>query len=410
MIFPKKILLPALAVIIAGLLVFFLVIKKGPPVSTEESPESEEASQKARDLPLPVKVIPASRGSLVVKLKAPGEAVTNKKILMKAEISGIVKKIYVEESQHVREEDLLVELDDREYRLELERAEATRLSVLSEMLVERRFSESEEMPSSLDSQRIQEAKKEYEKASELFRKSLISRKDFEQASTDYELALIESGEKKEEILAASKGLTQAEVDVKRARLNLEKTKIQAPFSGIITDIKLSPREHLTSGRELLTLVDISDIQVHAKVLESEIGRMRVGREVEIRFSAYPEKVFKGRTKAISPIINPEDKTCKVVIEVANPEEEIKPGMHAEVEIPAEIYKDRLLIPQEAVLVRAGRKLAFVVENDMAKWRYIEVGLENEDYAEVLDGIGEGEPVIMEGHFTLAHDARVRIIE
>lgn len=410
MIFPKKILLPALAVIIAGLLVFFLVIKKGPPISAEESPESEEASQKAKDLPLPVKVTPASRESLVIKLKAPGEAVTTKKILMKAEISGIVKKIYVEESQHVREENLLVELDDREYRLELQRAEATRLSVLSEMLVERRFSESEEMPSSLDSQRIQEAKKEYEKASELFRKGLISRKDFEQASTDYELALIESGEKKEEILAASKGLTQAEVDVKRARLNLEKTKIQAPFSGIITDIKLSPREHLTSGREILTLVDISHIQVHAKVLESEIGRMRVGREVEIRFSAYPEKVFKGRTKAISPIINPEDKTCKVVIEVANPEEEIKPGMHAEVEIPAEIYKDRLLIPQEAVLVRAGRKLAFVVENGLSKWRYIEVGLENEDYAEVLDGIDEGEPVIVEGHFTLAHDARVRIIE
>jgi multidrug efflux pump subunit AcrA (membrane-fusion protein) len=84
-------------------------------------------------------------------------------------------------------------------------------------------------------------------------------------------------------------------------------------------------------------------------------------------------------------------------------------MHAEVEIPAEIYKDRLLIPQEAVLVRSGRKLAFVVEDGLAKWRYLEVGLENEDYAEVLEGVKEGEPVIIEGHFTLAHDARVKII-
>ncbi len=83
-------------------------------------------------------------------------------------------------------------------------------------------------------------------------------------------------------------------------------------------------------------------------------------------------------------------------------------MHAEVEIAAEIYEDRLLIPQDAVLVRMGRKLAFVVEEGIAKWRYIEVGLENEDYAEVLDGIKEGETVIIEGHFTLAHDAKVRI--
>ena len=85
-------------------------------------------------------------------------------------------------------------------------------------------------------------------------------------------------------------------------------------------------------------------------------------------------------------------------------------MHAEVEIAAEIYEDCLLIPQEAVLVRGGRKMAFVVEDGLAKWRYIQVGHENDDYAEVLEGIKEGEMVIIEGHITLAHDAPVRIVE
>ena len=191
-------------------------------------------------------------------------------------------------------------------------------------------------------------------------------------------------------------------------MDLDKTKIRAPFSGIICDINVSPEEHVTTGRELFTLVNISRIRVHAKVLESEIGKMKVGREVDLKFSAYPGRSFKGKVKAISPIVNPDDKTCKVTIDVANPEEEIKPGMHAEVEIAAEIHQDRLLIPQEAVLVRSGRKLAFVVESGLAKWRYIDVGLENEDFAEVLDGIKEGEKVLIDGHFTLAHDARVRI--
>lgn len=404
-------MLGALVVVVVGLVIFFLVIKKGPESSTDESSSnSGEDVQKAKDLPLPVKVTTAEKGNLVIRLKAPGEAVTNKKIAMKAEVSGVVQKFNVEESQHVKQGDLLVQLDDREYRLNLERADAERLSKLSTILVEKRFGELGERPASSDREKIQKAKEDYDNASELFRKGLISRKNFEQASADYELALIESGEKKDEILAASKGLTQSEVEVKKARLDLEKTEIRAPFSGIITDIKISPQEHLSSGRELFSLVDISHIQVHAKVLESEIGRLQVGREVEIKFSAYPEKVFMGRTKAISPIINPEDKTCKVVIEVDNPWEEVKPGMHAEVEIPAEIYKGRLLIPQEAVLVRAGRKLAFVVEDGLAKWRYLEVGLENEDYAEIIDGIKEGEVVIIEGHFTLAHDARVRIVE
>jgi RND family efflux transporter MFP subunit len=190
-------------------------------------------------------------------------------------------------------------------------------------------------------------------------------------------------------------------------MELDKTKIRAPFSGVITDIKVSPQENVSSGRELFTLVDISQIKVQAKVLESEVGKIRVGHEASLRFSAYPTRTFKGRVEAVSPIINPEDRTCTVHILVANPEEEIKPGMHAEVEIAADIYRDRLLVPQEAVLVRGGRKLVFAVEEGLAKWRYIEVGLENEDYAEVLDGVKEGEMVITEGHFTLAHDARVQ---
>jgi len=330
------------------------------------------------------------------------------KINMKAEVAGVIKSLNVEESKHVKKGELLVELDDEKYRLELEQEEATRLKVLSELLVEKRFAGPRETRSGPDREKIQKAKDDYEEARRRFRSGLTSRAEYEKANTEYELSLIESGEKKEEILAATKGLTQAEIRVKAAQMNLEKTKIKAPFSGLIHDIKISPQEHVTSGRELFTLVNIDRIRVHAKVLESEIGKMKVGREVDLKFSAYQGKIFKGEVKAISPVINPQDKTCTVIIDVANPEEEIKPGMHVEVEIAAEIHKDKLLIPQDAVLVRSGRKLAFVVEEGLAKWRYIDVGLENEGYAQVLDGVKEGESVIIEGHFTLAHDARVRI--
>jgi len=287
MIFSKKILAFSFIIILAGLVVFFVFFLKGDSASsTEPSPESAQSSAKPDEMPLPVRVVPAKRGDLVIKLKVPGEAVTRKKIAIKTDISGVIKKLNVEESQHVKQGELLVELDDREYRLELERAEASRLKVLSELLVEKRFGGLLEGTSPPDQQKIERIKKEYEKAKELYHKGLISGADFEKASTDYELAMIEAGQKKEEILAASKGLTQAEIEVERAKLNLEKTKIRAPFSGIITDIKISPEEHLTSSRELFTLVDIRRLQVQAKVLESEIGRIGVGREVEIKFSAF----------------------------------------------------------------------------------------------------------------------------
>jgi RND family efflux transporter MFP subunit len=303
---------------------------------------------------------------------------------------------------------LLVVLDDEEYRFELEKAEASHLKTLSELLVEKRFAGPEEAQPEADQKKIQKIRDDYDRARKLYQDGKMAREEFEKAGKDFEMALIESGERKEEILAAAKGLTQAEIAVKEAQMKIEKTKIRAPFSGIACDIKVLPQERVTANQELFTLVNISEIHVRAKVLESEVGKIKVDREADLRFSAYPERVFKGKVKAVSPIINPEDKTCSVIIDVSNPAEEIKPGMHAEVEIAAEIYKNRLLVPQEAILVREGRKLVFAVEGGLAKWRYIDVGLENEDFAEILNGVKEGESVCIEGHGTLAHDARVKI--
>ena len=407
MVFPKKELIIALCVIIAAVLVYFFVFRGKSEKSGEESAEASAEGRAIEEASLPVKVDVARIGDLIITLKSPGEAVTNMKIEIKTEVSGVIKNLNLEESKHVKKGDLLVEVDDEEYRLRYENAAANRLKYLSEYLVEKKFSE-QEASTSADMEKIQKANDDYDNARKLFSEGRISRSEFEKASSEYELALIEAGDKKEEILAATKNLTQTEIQVKEAQLDLEKTKIRAPFSGIIYDIQVSPQEHITVGQELFTLVNIDRIQVQARVLESEISKMKVGREVDLKFSAYPGKVFKGVVKAISPVINPEDRTCKVTIDVANPEEELKPGMHADVEIAAEIHKDRLLIPQEAVLVRMGRKMAFVIEGELAKWRYIDVGLENEDYIEILDGVKDGETVIVDGHFTLAHDAKVRI--
>ena len=177
-------------------------------------------------------------------LKSPGEAYTEKRIAMKSEVGGVVKNIYAAEGRHVREGDLLVELDDREYRLTLEKLEAQRLRYLSELFLERQFSTNEEptAPSIID--KLNKAQSDYDRASHGFKSGVASQADLEKAQAALELALIEAGRKKDEVQAATKGLTQSEVDVKIARLDLEKTRIRAPFAGIITDVKLSPKERL----------------------------------------------------------------------------------------------------------------------------------------------------------------------
>ena len=409
MIFPKKILAGVLALLIVGAAAYLIFFnKKGKTTGPKAGEETAETAAKPEESALPVKVVPAKRADLVMRLESPGEAFTEKNIALKTEVTGTIKSLNVKEGKHVRAGEVLVEIDDQEYRLKWERSEALRLKYLSDLLLDKQFAPPNKEMDAEAAERIKKAEQDFSKAGSLYGQGLISREEFEKAKRSYESLLIESGFKQEEVMAAAKGLTQAEIDAKIAQLELERTKIRAPFAGIISDIKVSPQENISAGRELFTLVDISQIKVQAKVLESEIGKMKVGYEASLRFSAYPGKTFKGHVEAVSPIINPEDRTCAVHIAVENPQEAIKPGMHAEVEIAADIYKDRLLVPQEAVLVRGGRKLVFVVEEGLAKWRYIEVGLENKDYAEVLDGIKEGEMVIVEGHFTLAHDARVQV--
>jgi RND family efflux transporter MFP subunit len=379
-----------------------------------EPTAGQAPGQKPAAAPLPVKAVRAKKADLVITLKSPGEAYSREQIVLKAEVAGVVKNLYAAEGRHVKPGDLLVELDDRNFQLQLERQQALRLQHLSELFMEKQFATSSQEVPPAAQEKLDKAEAAYNKATAAFQKGLVSESTLEAAEKDYEMALIEAGRKRDQIMATTKGLTQAEIDVKVAQMDLEKTRIRAPFAGILTDIKISPREHIDAGRELCTLVNISQIWVKAKILESEIGKIKSGREVDLRFSAYPGKVFKGTVEAVSPIVNAEDKTCAVHIALSNPTEEIKPGMHTEVEIAAEIYRDRLLVPQEAILVRGGRKLVFVVENGLAKWRYVKVGIENENFAEILPGdrpeetVNDGDLVITEGHFTLAHDASVTV--
>jgi len=408
MIFPKKILNLSLVIIIIGLFIFFFSFEKKPE-SSLDIPHRNGASDVKEELKaIPVTAVPALRGNLVIKLESQGEAVTDRKIVIKAELAGVIKALHVEEGKQVKKSDVLMELDDKEYRLELERIEALRLKYLSELFLEKKFAGPEKDSSPAVLERIEKAQRDYERVKRLYTDSKISKEVFSQVKMNYELVLIETGRKKEEIRAAS--LTQAEVDAEIARMKLEKTRIKAPFSGVITNVCVCPQEYISLGAELCELVDIHKIKVEAKVLESEIGKIKEGQEADLRFSAYPDKIFKGVVKAMSPVVHPKYKTCRVIICFLNPPQKIKPGMQAEVRIAAEIYRDRVLIPQEAVLVRGGRKLVFAVEEGSAKWKYIEVGVENDYFVEVLDGVEEGEMVITEGHFTLAHDTRVEVAQ
>lgn len=366
----------------------------------------EEESESA---PLPVRVSNARMGELIMKLKTIGEVEAIRIVKIKSDLKGEIKKLWVDEGTHAKKGEILAELDDTEYRLKLEEAEANRLEKLSRFYVENQFGEITSTTKDEGLKKIDSKKNEYEKALELWKDGLISEKELEKKKREYELSIIEKGERREDILSSSIGFSQADIAYKQAKINLEKTKIKAPFSGIITDLKVRENHYVNPGEEIMTLVNVDRLRVKAKILESEIGKIVIGRRATLKFSSYPEKIFYGKLISISPVVDPNEKTCNVFIDLENPGELIKPGMHCEVAIDSEIHKGKLIIPREAILVRGERKLCFVVEGELAKWRYVETGLEDDTNVEILSGVSEGEEVIVEGHFILAHDAKVRVL-
>ncbi len=407
MVISKKILALSPIVIILAAGISFLLMR-GPAKARVEAKGEVPARPTGGDAPLPVKAVPVVRRDLVIRLTLPGEVFARKRAVIKTEVSGTLKEVAAEEGRTVQAGDVLARIDDRTYALRLEGAGAERLKRLSEMLVENSFSGVEKPVDAALEEKVRDSDAALEESASRYAAGGIIREEYDKIRKAHEILLIEAGRKKDEVQAASRGLTQAEVEVAVARLDLERTKVRAPFSGVLTGIKVSVGETVSPGQDIMTVVDVRDIRVEARSLESEIERMKTGREADVRLSAYPGRVFKGRVRAVSPVVDPGDRTCAVYVAVDNASGELKPGMHAEVEVTAEIYESRLLVPQEAVLVRVGRKLVFVVENGLAKWRYVTTGLENERYVEVLEGAKERESVIVGGHLTLAHDARVAI--
>jgi HlyD family secretion protein len=101
-------------------------------------------------------------------------------------------------------------------------------------------------------------------------------------------------------------------------------------------------------------------------------------------------------------------TGRVTVAIPNPSGRLVAGLYATVRLETARLADRLVVPADAVLVRQGRDLVFVVEAGRAQWTYVEVGARSGDVVEITDGISPGDTIAVDGHFALAHDAPVEV--
>ena len=223
---------------------------------------------------------------------------------------------------------------------------------------------------------------------------------------------LNKGAFREAVFQQRTGLAEARMAEERAELNLEYTDIRAPFSGIIQGLTMVTGEIVTTGTSVCTIFNNDKLEAVINVLEADLGNLSVGRPVLLAVPATGD-TLQARIDVISPTLDAATRTCEVIIRFENPEGKYRPGMFVRTRIAGWVYPDKLMIPKAALLIRDNRTLVFKKDDDRAKWLYVDTGLTNDDWVEILavhsgGSLAPGDEVVVSDHLTLAHEAKIKV--
>lgn len=360
----------------------------GEESAQTELPDTEGAEVESAQLfagAQPVVGAEVIRDTLWINVTADGDADANRRSLVAARTSGVVEEVFVRENDYVEAGEILVQIDSTEAAIQLAQANAQLASA---------------------------------------RAAYQERQLATVTSGDPLLELTpEEREERDRLIRIESGLEAAEFDVDRAELEMDLTRVRAPFSGRVADLQAVEGTYLSSGSEVLTLVQIDPIRVQVNVLESDVVYLNEGRRATVRFTAVPGEAFDARVESVNPLVDPGNRAARVTLTLPNPGSRILSGMYASVSVEGQAYPDRILVPREAVVERGedNRKVVFVAMDvneegeATTDWRYVTTGYSNETHVEIVPAedtymVEPGEIVLVQAHHYIAHDVRIRLVD
>jgi multidrug efflux pump subunit AcrA (membrane-fusion protein) len=401
-----KLWVSASVVILVTAVILWLFLPSKTNKGSEE--EANVNYNKLDEVVFDIKTKPVIKGDLMLYINANGLVRASEELELTSNISGVINRINIYEGKNVNKDELLIGLDDREYEIALNDAKVKIPGAKIEYgFLLRDMNLRSDTTGSLRAKEIQKEILQLEKD---FKDGKIDENIYESMHDDLDMKLIFTGAKKEEVMQSKSGLTAAINAYKKAKLNYEYTKINAPFNGVVGDFDLVNGQRINSGQKLCKLFNTSLLKIDVGVLENDITKIKIGNSAKVEIPSLSGESFTGKVISISPYIDKETKTCKVTVQIANNSNKLKPGMFVKVFIESNNLQNRILIPQEALLVRDKRSLVFTVEGDLAKWKYVDIGEQNDEYIEIKNGVESGENVIVEGQYTLAHDAKIKVVK
>lgn len=214
------------------------------------------------------------------------------------------------------------------------------------------------------------------------------------AAAEQQLRLARQPVTPEEIRAAEAQVEQARAGVELARLQLAEARIVAPFAGVVAERHVQPGAVVAPGAPVVSLFDPRR-EVVVSVDEGQLGLVRPGQEGTITSPALPGQSFGAVVRVVAPAVDPRTRTGTVRLEPTDPQGLLRPGMFVQVALTVAERSAALAVPRNALIPRSQPPAVFVVQGDRVRRQEIQTGLSDGEKVEVLQGLAEGDRVVLD---------------
>jgi RND family efflux transporter MFP subunit len=317
-------------------------------------------------------------------LNATGYVVAQRKAAVASKATGRLEWLGVREGSSVRRDEVLARLENRDVTAKLEQAAAN--VTLAQANLEQAQAE------------LHEAERAFRRSRELLEKKFVS-------AAAHDTAVARLNKAKAAVSGQQAAIAVAQANVRAAQVEVEQTLIRAPFDGVVLtknanvgDVITPFSSALGSQAAVVTMADMSTLEVEADVSESAVGKVTLEQPCEVQLDALPDVRFRGVVARMVPTVDRAKATVTVKVRFVDKDPRILPEMSAKVaflsqELPPELRTRRTVIAPGAVVERNGRSVVFLVREDRAVQKPIEVAGKLGELLEVSSGVEPGERVI-----------------
>jgi len=359
----RKYLIPIAAVVVAAVALMAFTSRSG-----------QVDVVKTAVRPVAVEVTRVTTADVADVVTGVGTVNALKDVMVSSETAGRVTAVRVKVGDPVRRGQTLIEVDEE----------------LKQVAVDQARAQLQAAETSLE-----KARKDYERADTLFKTQDVADVELQ----GYRLAFA----------AARAQEMSATAALRLAQRQLSDTRITAPISGFVASRRIDVGEMASPGREVANIVDVSSVKVKLSVAEEEIGKLCLGQKATLRLDAHPDEQFEGTVYTIgAKSESPNGHTYPVEVLVRNRDAHaLKAGMYARVDILVTIARNALSISKGSIVETGGKPGVFIVENGIARFRPITLGIRGTEHYQVLTGLRAGDLIISFGQKGIKDGAAVQ---